>query len=180
MTWQVIGIVVEVIFASLILWVAVSFWQAIRDRMYARKMAQDQNVSNDLIQDLNSVTTFTQRTADLEPLRGDWILNMHAFGRWNDRSQTRLHNMNLGLATCIVIISYFFDSTFALINTSLFLVTAPIPVAKSTAVESMGGIISLAQIAFRWRRDDPDGYGEFLCSVENFVKIDLALAQYAT
>ena len=181
MFWLLIRICLEVgIAAGPLLFVSLGFWQPVRSRRLTRKYCQDQGFLNRFIQNLDAESSFSERAEKLEQFRGDWAWNMLLVTNTNVQSLSILRTLNLVIALLLVAGSYFLEPLFAAVNVAVFLLWALLPATGAASQNALTEILSMAQISFRWRRDDPAGYREFLSSATGLAKIDVALDQYAT
>ena len=174
-------IIIEIPLALILFFVGgMWFWQAVKATGYMKACFQDEPFLDKFFDSINSEAPFSERTAFMEPIQGNWALNMLTVMKANTGALSAMRWVTLILSLAIIGGSYFLGLPFFAINLALFLFWAlpgPLDGAVRNALQD---ILSTAQIAYRWKQDDPEGYSDFLKQAWSLEKLDAALSRHAT
>jgi len=173
--WLIVRVAIEIVIAGILFVAAMWFWQSVKSRGYLKKCCQDEALLNRFLSELNDQKPFSQRTSQLQAFEGNWALNMLLRTRVSRGAFGAMKTMTLVVCLALIGLSYFLGLIFLAINVAIFLLWG-IPGAFGAAANAaLQDILSMASIAYRWKREDPLSYQEFLAQAYGLHKIDAAL-----
>jgi len=175
-----IRIGIEIALVALLSFSAVGFWQTIKGRRYRKRITRDQEFLDSFIKTLNSEKPFSERTSEMEPIRGDWAWNMLLATRSDLGALSTLRNAYLVVCVAILIGSFFLGLVYLGINIAVFLFLAMPGVSGPAQNDALKQVLSIAQIMYRWKRDDRHGYESFLREAIGVRELASSIERYTT
>lgn len=176
----VVRILIELALAPVLLFFALWFWQAFHRKRYIRRLAQDQKTLDEFVQALNSESPFSERAAILEPVNGNWALNMLLVTKSDQQAIGTVQVISVLVCAAVVVGSFFLGPVFLAANLGLALLPALIGAGAATKNSALGEILSMALIIYRWKQADPESYRRFLLEAVGIHKLDSAVERLAT